>query len=436
MGKTILFSPIGGTDPISTHNGMDGSMLHICRYYQPDKVYLYMSKEIFAIHQADDRYIDALNRLAMLQKRTMEYEIISRPDLEDVQEYDFFYDEFRDIFETIRDEMAENDRLLVNVSSGTPAMKSGLLILQTMGEFKSTPIQVITPERKMNTHIHDGYDKDVYWECNADNEIDENRCVEVTCPALSLLRDEAIIKKQILSYNYSAAYMMAKMLPATYTARYLSYLQLAEARNLLNFREADRVQKELSTNVFPVRESNYRGDFEYALNMDLKRRRGEYADFVRALTPLFGDLLERIIEKECRFRVDDYCYFKYGRKWDKYKLQGSKVESYLQTEFPDFRGGAVYTSHLCAIVKFGVRDKADLIETVKKLRDVEETVRHPAAHEIVSITDEIIKQKTGYDCETIMKLVKKLFCYTEMRLEKSYWDSYDAMNALILEQIG
>ena len=46
MNKIILFSPVGGTDPISLTNCCDGSMLHICRHYKPDKVMLYMSKEM------------------------------------------------------------------------------------------------------------------------------------------------------------------------------------------------------------------------------------------------------------------------------------------------------------------------------------------------------------------------------------------------------
>lgn len=44
MGKRILFSPVGGTDPIKYCS--DGSMLHICRHYQPDEVVLYLSKEM------------------------------------------------------------------------------------------------------------------------------------------------------------------------------------------------------------------------------------------------------------------------------------------------------------------------------------------------------------------------------------------------------
>lgn len=43
MSRTYLFSPIGNTDPVKYF--YDGSMLHICRYYKPDVVYLYLSKE-------------------------------------------------------------------------------------------------------------------------------------------------------------------------------------------------------------------------------------------------------------------------------------------------------------------------------------------------------------------------------------------------------
>ena len=43
MGKVILFTPVGGTDPISATNYYEGAILHICRHYMPDKVVLYMS---------------------------------------------------------------------------------------------------------------------------------------------------------------------------------------------------------------------------------------------------------------------------------------------------------------------------------------------------------------------------------------------------------
>ena len=42
--KKILFSPIGGSDPINA--GYDGSWLHCCRHYQPDLTVIYLSAEM------------------------------------------------------------------------------------------------------------------------------------------------------------------------------------------------------------------------------------------------------------------------------------------------------------------------------------------------------------------------------------------------------
>ena len=88
MRRKILFSPIGGTDPIS--NFRDGAFLHICRHYQPDKVYLYLSAEMCRFHDDNNRYIYCLTQLGELLGHQFEYEIIRRDDLEDVQIFDYF----------------------------------------------------------------------------------------------------------------------------------------------------------------------------------------------------------------------------------------------------------------------------------------------------------------------------------------------------------
>lgn len=69
-------------------------MLHIFRCYKPDEVYLYMSKEILALHEKDNRYLYCLDRLAERQKRSYKYEIIARPEMENVQEFDYFLSGF------------------------------------------------------------------------------------------------------------------------------------------------------------------------------------------------------------------------------------------------------------------------------------------------------------------------------------------------------
>ena len=102
MGKKYLFSPIGNTDPIKYL--YDGSMLHICRYYEPDVVYLYLSKEMAENHKKDNRYVETLNLLGDFLNHKFEVHIIENPDMVEVQQYDVFYDEFRKIISEIEEQ--------------------------------------------------------------------------------------------------------------------------------------------------------------------------------------------------------------------------------------------------------------------------------------------------------------------------------------------
>ena len=158
MNKTILFSPVGGTDPIPTTNLKDGSLLHICRVYKPDEVYLYMSKEIYANHLADNRYIYCLDKLYEMHEKEYTYNIEIDEEMENVQDFNVFYDKFRIILNKITEKMDDTDKLIINVSSGTPAMKSGLLVIKTLGELECEMIQVVTPTGSMNEHRHKDFD--------------------------------------------------------------------------------------------------------------------------------------------------------------------------------------------------------------------------------------------------------------------------------------
>mgnify|MGYP004492659635 FL=1 len=98
MGKTILFTPVGGTDPISATNYYEGAILHICRYYKPDQVILYMSKEMLAYQKQDNRYLYCLQKLSDVIEHEMEYEVIERDELTKVHEFDYYYEDFRNFF--------------------------------------------------------------------------------------------------------------------------------------------------------------------------------------------------------------------------------------------------------------------------------------------------------------------------------------------------
>lgn len=174
----ILFSPVGKTDPITNYH--DGSLVHICRKYKPEKVYLYLSKEMLNFHSLDNRYCKCLEWLQERENFRCEIHLIERPELVDVQVFDIFYDDFENEVQKIRMENPEHE-ILFNVSSGTPAMKSALQFLAATSENMYIPVQVSTPQKGANREKYDfeEYDLDTRWELNEDNEIPYvDRCVE------------------------------------------------------------------------------------------------------------------------------------------------------------------------------------------------------------------------------------------------------------------
>ena len=73
-----MFSPVGGTDPMSESNYHDGALLHIARHYLPDVIYLYMSKEILEKQDQDDRYRYCIRKLGEKLNHSFEIREIER----------------------------------------------------------------------------------------------------------------------------------------------------------------------------------------------------------------------------------------------------------------------------------------------------------------------------------------------------------------------
>ncbi|MBR1477500.1 MAG: hypothetical protein IJ608_06010 [Lachnospiraceae bacterium] len=285
MNKKILFSPVGGTDPISENNMHDGAILHICRVYEPDEVNLYMSAEVLKHHKEDNRYLYCLDKLACAQGRKVHYNVIEKPDLHEVQEFDYFYRDFSEIIREITAGMDETDKLILNVSSGSPAMKSGLLVLTTLGEYPYKIIQVATPIKGMNEHTHSENDIETLWELNPDNEENYvNRCREITVPTLSAIKQKEIIKRLIREYDYSAALDIAEEVYASEQPKY-ELIKLALSRLQLDISTAKSLALKNNIDILPV-EGTERIYFEYALSLDIMRKKREYANFVRGITPL------------------------------------------------------------------------------------------------------------------------------------------------------
>ena len=72
----------------------------------------------------------------------------------------------------------------------------------------------------------------------------------------------------------------------------------------------------------------------------------------------------------------------------------------------------------------------------ENIRSIEVSVRNLAAHQIISITDVMIKALTGFTGIQIMNQIKELFSYTGIKIGSDDWNSYDKMNQQIIDAIA
>lgn len=434
--STILFSPIGGTDPIPQTNFHDGSMLHITRVYKPDKIILYMSKEMLAFHRLDNRYLYCLEQLFKLQGReNVIIDIIERPDLEDAQNYDYFYRDFDNILSSIQNEMAPGDQLLVNITSGTPAMKSALYVLMTLLNLPFIAIQVTTPNKSMNEHHHEGYNVEACWDLNQDNRPDfVDRTTVFKCPTLKNLQTQNIIHRHILAYDYQAALFIANPLPLDQTKSYLPYLQMAAARYTLSHDKVRKLSSLTGYVCYPFKTEKNRTLFEYLLVVQVRYLRKEFADFVRSLTPAIMHLFLRIMEKHANLDPDIYTYRSNEKLyWNKRALEKDGLLG-LISSVSESTASFVQSKEILVIIDKKVLD-TNVVQLCKSLRDVETAIRNSVAHDIVEVTAETIQEKTGHTPAEIMALLKRACTCAGISATSKEWSSYDQMNDVIISHM-
>lgn len=446
MSRKVLFSPIGGTDPIKYMR--DGSMLHICRHYKPDIVYLYLSHEMMEYHRKDNRYVDAIERLGTHLGHEFDVCLIERDELINVQQYDVFYHDFREEIIQIEKDMEEGDELLLNMASGTPAMKSALLVMATFAEYRFKPIQVSTPVKGMNDKFDDRkeYETELYWELNEDNEEDaENRCTEVKSLNLMKMIKMEIIKKHVMAYDYVAALTVASEMKNDLSEDAYALLRIMEARVKSDHRTVSRLLADKKYDIYPVQENDKQKVFEYMLVLQMKLKKQEYADFIRGITPLTVDLLEDILWKKCRIRLEECCVKRNNVwKWDRNKLKHVGLTEILEKAYQDtdggFRYGPVYSTHIAKIIEQKCPD-AELVQQINEMVRIEGAVRNVAAHEIVSVTDEWIQARTrsgnkaGKKAWEIFEIIKYIMKEAGITAKKEDWQSYDRVNQRIIQEL-
>jgi len=451
MKQYILFSPLGMTDPIRGFR--DGAMLHICRVYQPKKVYLYMSQEICNFDALDNRYELTLQKLAQSLGTTIEICKIKREGINNPHAFDTFFEEYNNNIRSIVDQNPDFS-LIINLSSGTPQMKSALQILCALSDRPYLPLQVTSPERKSNVEatVKAEYDIEIEWELNLDNSLDTfiNRCIVVTQKNYLAILQIETIKKHVFSYNYSAALVAATQIKGFINPLAYKLLQAANLRQSLNLKKLDTLNLE-GHKLYPVQTSDLKYVFEYLLILQLKLKKRDLGDFIRGLSPAIADLFEICLAKVCRINIRQRCKVISKRgianisHLAREKLKPEEVAALDETFPGGYKTGPLSSSNMRPlIVHYCQKGQAadptnknsQIIDLTNKIRDFEEQIRNIIAHEIVEINDDWISARTGFTASQLFKILKQYFglvCGQNMPM--NIWVSYDDINKAIAKEL-
>lgn len=402
--RYVLFSPIGGTDPIA--NERDGSMLHICRKYHPEHVTLYLSKEMAERHRKDDRYCDSLRRLAEREGFSPEITVEERTELADVQIYDFFFQEFRPLLLELHNSYPEH-QIILNIASGTPAMKSALYLLAAFLPFPVLPIQTATPVKAQNPRLepHAEYDVDLYWECNLDNEDYIDRCQECRYENLNVALQKESILAHLHSYDYAAAYTIAAPIRSLLDPRAFGLLEAAKSRGELNWRAIKPEWKtELGLSGCTQRRINIA---EYLLWLQLKQQRGDLADFLRGLTPGLFELFRLAVEEKAGYPVLSYCDSngRFCRDWMTDDV-GQELLQLIEIPGRNLNRTYLISGHYATVLEKKCPGESWAMPLLR-LRQIEEKVRNLAAHTIIPVDEKWLKEKGIASSQEIVKLLQE-----------------------------
>lgn len=455
--KKVLFSLIGKTDPVS--NYFDGSMLHICRYKRPDIVYLYISGEFLKYHRQDDRYRKTLMLLSEHIGQSFEIHIIERPELRDVHLFDTFYDEFekelRNIFESHGNEID----LMINLSQGTPAMKSALQVVAAMANQTIHLIQVSSPEHGSNIHydLPQEYSIQDYWEVDQDNGLQEEwksagktERERLRNPDRTLLAknisfhmhiQKEIIIQLIENYDYAAALLIAENIKNSLPREAFTLLKAAEYRISLKQQKYEPLVTDLGYNRLVSYTGKAGAIYEYALWLSIKQKRGDYTDFIRGMTPLLFALCKECLRIKMDIDIENYCTKDHGvlylvkEKLDS-DVKGRKLIRAIEESSQKIYSGKEFLAswQMVPVIQERLANHG-IADDFRLLRDIEKLIRNEAAHSIFAVSDDDIKKLSGYSSLDIMDIFKRIIRFLGYSVEDEKWNSYDHLNNEIKQRL-
>lgn len=381
----VLISAVGNTDPI--RNFHDGALVHIARKYHPDKIIIVFSEELICKKDDIEKVIRSIDSQYVPEIVYHEPIILNN----EVHIFDTMFDQFDAI---IREYYTKDDEFILNLSSGTPQIKSALFVLNRLSEINVKAVQVPSPEKKSNAGVghDDSEDIDVLIDTNMDNKQDYvDRTIEDTSDKFKQGLMKKTLRDFIKKYDYKASLELANQLP--------DFSGLKEARKKLQD-IVDALDRQDIPQTFKNRKwsDEKKKVLNAYLTIELQKERGNFSEGLIRIKTL------------TEFILEDYIDNRYPGLLDRYVDESEKY----------FLGIWDYSKIL--------KEKKEwtLYNQIKPMINMN-TSRNTVAHRLDSIKSEDLKQM-GPVLKTLKGLVKEQYQLTEKD-----FNFYKGLNKELLE---
>lgn len=460
--ERVLLTFAGNSDP--TRNNYDGPMLHICRYYRPEKIYLVLTSEMQKRNE-NKIYEKAIKESLTDYNPIFEY---INTDINDAHLFDIYFNKINETFNKIKLEHP-NAEVLVNVTSGTVQIISNLVMyIVDAVNINIIPVQVESPEGKGNTSkvVNDNYKVNDEKENNFDNieEFGRNRIIFPDLRQYSRLLAKNQIKELLKKYEYLTCLELLKrdifqensklngLLNFANDRRHLKGLKSNGKLKSLNDKKFDKFYyySRNETNENKVKE--WYKIVDYFALANIKQKSGDIAGYTIMLEPLIVNIYLSILRDVLGKKLSDLFSEKRKEEEFSYKTDILKIKKYdglkekIEDELNKVLKDSIFVSNkvLIAVIKYFIEkdnratlkkmdlnDFIDFSETLSKIKEV----RNMIAHSLKTINrdDFNIEAKVGIDTvnSKIINFFKKY--YTDFGYKENMVYVYDEINKIANE---
>lgn len=448
--STVLFTSAGTSDPIRGEH--DGPVLHILRHYRPDAVFILLTPEIYELGKKDNRLEKIKTHMADSWGYSPEITVYGLDNMDDPSSLDELDESVTRAFKECVAKWSDS-KILINISSGTPQIKTLLFNIAVDVRFRAEAIQVKNYEKAAGSSERTNggaYDIDCEIEFNED-ELDNavNRCVETKLVAVKRQHVINQIKALLEKREFTSLSELREFIPENL----LPLIDHLSERSKLNRKKAAELAKNITLDfeLYPktknelvktnLQRDAYQEISEYALIVKNLQRTGKLSEFILRMEPLVC-YLQRVL-------VDEYLFSNYrfalgdvlsrdGRYFLPDRLDAISPMLYQRLGVELGSDLKMCNVNTYLLNGFLAMDR-HIPENASKLFSLYEgplkEVRNAAAHDLSVTTEAGIKAMSGVGSDELMSLIEKAIQEIFPQCNPAVFNVYDRCIRYIIQKL-